>query len=398
MTTTNFQKEEIQKLRAETRGTAQRVHFNNAGCSLPADPILKTVNDYLEEEATFGGYETEAKHQHRINEVYDHVARLINASPGEIALMENASVAWGTAFNGIAFQDGDEIIISEMEYITNFLGFLQIKNKTAVKINVAGLDENGNLSLDKLEAMITPKTRLIAATHVASSSGAVLPVIEIGKIAAKHKILYLLDACQSVGQLPVDVRAIQCDMLAATGRKYLRAPRGTGFLYVRKEVQDQITPMIMDGFSTTSVNKEGYSMKPTAARYELYEKNRALTLGLGRAAQYVSEIGIERIAKRIQELAAMLREKLSQINGITVHDHGDQLCGIVTFTFLNQEPVAIKTLLANHQINVSLGPFGSTLLYMSKHNLTTVIRASIHYYNTEEEIKLMCDVLQTVNL
>jgi len=388
--------QEIQQLRAETKGTNNIIHFNNAGASLPPDIVVETVINYLNEEATRGGYETEYKYSAQLNDTYDLIAQLINADSDEIALVENASMAWGLAFNGIDIKKDDVIITCEMEYVTNLIGLLHIQKTHGVKVEIIPNDAHGNFSLEAFEAAITPQTKLIAMTHIPSSAGGMIPIVEIGKIARKHNILYLVDACQSAGQIPLDVKEIGCDMLSVTGRKYLRAPRGTGFLFVRKEIQDSLNLLFIDGFSTQWVNEQEYKLRDDARRFELYEKNRALTLGLGKAVQYALNIGVDRIWQRIQCLAGIMRDQLKAIDGITVHDFGDQQCGIVTFTVNGTDNAVIKSKLAELHINVSIGLAKSTLIYMNKNNLSSVVRASVHYYNTEEEIKTLCNALDSI--
>ncbi|MDB4920109.1 MAG: aminotransferase class V-fold PLP-dependent enzyme [Mucilaginibacter sp.] len=388
--------QEVQQLRAETGGTAKRIHFNNAGASLPPDIVVDTVINYLNEEAIYGGYETEYKYRELLDDTYTQIARLINADTDEIAIVENASAAWGMAFNGIDFKKGDVVITSEMEYVTNLIGFLNAQKTYGIEFKVISNDEHGNFSLAALKNAISPQTKLIAITHISSTAGAMVPIIEIGKIARKHNILYLVDACQSAGQVPVDVKEIDCDMLSVTGRKYLRAPRGTGFLYVRKEVQDKLKLIFMDGFSAPWVSQTDYKVRNDARRFELYEKNRALTLGLSKAVGYALNIGIERIWQRIRHLAGLMRRQLEDIEGITVHDSGDQQCGIVTFSVNGMDSVLVKSELAANQINVSVGKAISTLIYMNKNQLSSIVRASVHYYNTEEEIKAMCNTLITI--
>jgi len=388
--------QELNQLRQETAGTANIIHFNNAGASLPPDVVVDTVVDYLKEEALAGGYETEYKYREQLADTYTAIARLINAEQDEIAIVENASTAWCMAFNGIDFIAGDEVITSEMEYVTNIIGFVNAEKNRGIKIKLIPNDENGNFSLAELENAISPKTKLIAITHIASTTGGMIPIVEIGKIANKHNILYLVDACQSAGQVPVDVKEIGCDMLSVTGRKYLRAPRGTGFLFVKKEVQDKLKPLFMDGFSAPDVKLAGFNLRNDARRFELYEKNRALTLGLGKAIEYALTIGIDRIWQRVQLLATALRAELTDIDGITVHDFGPEQCGIVTFTVSGLDAAQVKNHLAQKHINVSVGKAISTLYFMNKNNLTNVVRASVHYYNTEQEINTICDELRAL--
>jgi len=389
-----FGEKEIQKFRAETKGTSERIHFNNAGASMPPDIVVETVIEYLREEAMFGGYETEYANRERLENVYDLIARLIHAGKDEVAITENASMAWGLAFNGIDFKKGDVVITSEMEYVTNLLGFLNAKKEHGIEIRVIPNDEKGNISLTTLEEAITDNTKLIAITHIASTSGTVVPVMEIGKIARKRNILYLVDACQTVGQIPINVQEIGCDILSVNGRKFLRAPRGTGFLYVRKEVQDKLKIFFLDGFTAKLINENEFKIRNDARRFEVYEKNRALALGLGKAIEYALEIGVGRIWQRVQFLANHLRKQLEAIPGITVHDKGDQLCGIVTFSVAGIESPQVKLELAAKKINVSVGAAESTLIYMNRNHLGSVARASVHYYNTEEEIKSLCEALE----
>nr|WP_121271633.1 aminotransferase class V-fold PLP-dependent enzyme [Pedobacter schmidteae] len=390
---TSLLADEVAIIRSQTKGCAGLAHFNNAGSSLPPDVVVDTVINYLQEEAVAGGYETETKYADQLNQVYDSIAELLNADRDEIALFENASAAWMTAFKGLTFKDGDEIITTEMEYVTNLIGLVDMQKADGIKVKVIPNDEDGNFSITEFEKAITPKTRLIAVTHVSSSGGSILPVEEIGNLAEKHNILYLLDACQSAGQIPLDVKHIKCDMLSATGRKYLRAPRGTGFLFVKKASWDKLKPVLLDFLAAGNVSLSGYTLRPDARRFELYEKNRALTLGLGKAVDYALNIGMERIWDRIRHLSQIARVKLVAIPGVRVHDRGETKSGIITFSLKDMESSVVKTQLAGRGINVSIGGQQATPIYMEKSGLVTVLRASVHYYNTEEEIDYLCQSL-----
>jgi cysteine desulfurase/selenocysteine lyase len=388
-----FSEEEIHLFRADTKGTARRIHFNNAGASMPPTTVVEAAINYLNEEAIFGGYETEYKYREQLSDTYSLISQLLNADKDEVAIVENASFAWGIAFSGIDFEKGDELITSEMEYVTNLIGFINAKKTYGIEFKVIPNNEDGSFPLSALEDAISPRTKLIAITHIPSASGNMMPVVEIGKIARKYNILYMVDACQSVGQVPVDVKEIGCDILTATGRKYLRAPRGTGFLYVRKEVQDELKLTFIDGFTAQIVNEDDYKLRNDARRFELYEKNRALTLGLGKAVEYALNIGVDRIWKRIQLLADLMRQELERIPEVTVHDTSAQKCGIVTFSVNGIDADVLKSKLAEKLINTSVGLAKSTLLYMNKNHLTSVVRASVHYYNSEDEIKVFRDTL-----
>jgi cysteine desulfurase / selenocysteine lyase len=385
-----FSEAEIQAFRAETTGTAERIHFNNAGASLPPDVVVKTMVGFLQEEAVYGGYETEAKYRKQLDHTHVLIAQLINANADEIALVENASAAWEIAFNGLNFQPGDEVIVSEMEYVSNVLALLNAQKLYGIVIKKIPGDVEGNFPLNELEAAINDKTRLIAITHVPSTAGNVLPVAAIGEVARKYNIVYLLDACQSAGQIPLDVQAIGCDMLAVTGRKYLRGPRGSGFLYVRQQMLEKLRLSYFDGRTVTSINQHDFVVRPDARRFEWYEKNPAIVLGLQKAVEYALNIGVERIWQRVQSLALLFRQRLRRLDGIVVHDQGDVLCGIVTFSVAGVPATEVRTKLAAKNINVHIGLAPSTLYYMNRKGLNGIVRASVHYYNTEEEIELVC--------
>lgn len=396
MQVNQLNEKDVQRFRAETKGTKEIIHFNNAGSSLPPDVVVNSVVSYLHEEAANGGYETEAKYKIELDKTYKLIAKLINAEPEEIAIVENASTAWWIAFNGINFKPGDEIIASEFEYVTNYIGLISAQKRYKVIIKVIYNDVHGNYRIDQLEKAISERTKLILATHIPSTAAGILPVAEIGKIARKNNILYLVDACQSVGHIPVDVKRIDCDMLAVTGRKYLRAPRGTGFLFIKKSIQNQLNATVMDGFSASSVIIDAYKLRDDARRFELYEKSRALTLGLGKAVEYALSIGIDRISQRIVYLADIMRRQLSDISGITVHDFGSELCGIITFSMRDVGCLTVKNKLAEKHINISVGQAKSTIYFMEKNKLQTILRASVHYYNNEDEISLLCNNLKLI--
>lgn len=387
---------EIKAFRSETTGTVERIHFNNAGASLPPDIVVKTMTDFLREEALLGGYEIEAKYRSQLDHTHMLIGQLINAHPNEIALTENASAAWDIAFNGLHFQPGDEVIVSEMEYVSNVLGLLNAQKLYGIVIKMIPNNAAGNFPLHELEAAITPRTKLIAATHIPSTAGNVLPAVAIGKIARQNNVVYLLDACQSAGQIPIDVQEIGCDMLAVTGRKYLRGPRGSGFLYVRKEIQDSLKLMCFDGRTVTSLDQHNFVVRPDARRFEWYEKNPAVVLGLQKAVEYALNIGIDRIWQRVQHLANLFRQRLSKLNGVVVHDQGDELCGIVTFSVSGISSTEVRAKLAAKNINVHIGLAKSTLYYMNRKGLDAIVRASVHYYNTEEEIELICRELRSI--
>lgn len=381
---------DIERARQETPGCTHVLHFNNAGASLMPQPVLDATIAHLQLEALIGGYEAFDQAHNLITHTYDAAAALIGCSRDEIALADNATRAWDMAFYSIPFKKGDRILTSMAEYASNYIAYLQIARRTGAIVEPVPDDEYGQLSLASLRSMIDRRVKLIAVTHVPTSGGLVNPVIEIGKVAREAGILYLVDACQSVGQMPVDVKQVDCDILSTTGRKYLRGPRGTGFLYIRHEVLDQLDPVFLDLHAATWTAPDAYTIQPDARRFETWEKNYAGLIGLGTAIDYAMNWGIENIWRRVKALAYRLRTQLTPLPGVIVHDRGVTQCGIVTFTLDGMKPQEIQRRLAEQHINVSVSERSSTLLNMRARKLDSMVRASVHYYNTEDEIDRFC--------
>jgi cysteine desulfurase/selenocysteine lyase len=381
---------DLQSARQDTPGCEHVLHFNNAGSSLMPEPVLSATIGHLQLEAQIGGYEAAEQAEHVIERVYDAAAALINCSREEIAVIENATRAWDMAFYSIPFQPGDRILTAMAEYASNYIAFLQISKKTGAVVEVVPNDAHGQLSLEALRKMIDERVKLIAITHVPTNGGLVNPIVEVGKIARENGILYLVDACQSVGQMPIDVEQIGCDMLSATGRKYLRGPRGTGFLFVRKNVLERLEPPLLDLHAAEWVDKDRYVMVPDARRFETWETNYAGKIGLAVAIDYALRWGMDTVWRRVKNLAYTLRSQLSPLPGVIVRDRGVTQCGIVTFTIEDKDPAEIKLALSRQHINVSVTRRESTLLDMDARGLETMVRASVHYYNSEEEVERFC--------
>jgi selenocysteine lyase/cysteine desulfurase len=375
---------DIERARRDTPAASQVLHFNNAGAALMPAPVLQAQLRHLQLEAEAGGYEAAAAADDRIEAIYDSIGRLLNADRAEIALVENATVAWDMAFYSVDFAAGDRILTAEAEYLSNYIAFLQVAKRSGAVIDVVPSDEAGELDVEALEGMIDRRVKLIAITHVPTNGGLVNPAEAIGCIARAHGILYLLDACQSVGQMPIDVAAIGCDMLSTTGRKYLRGPRGTGFLYVRRAVLDRLEPPFLDLQAASWVGADRYEMRPDARRFENWERNVAGQLGLGAAVDYALGWGLADIAGRIEPLAAELRQQLADIPGVSVRDCGRRRCGIVTFTVEGKPARDIVGVLRQRRINCHAS--SSMRLDAGAPPWPDLVRASVHYYNTEEEV------------
>jgi cysteine desulfurase / selenocysteine lyase len=383
---------DIARIRAETPGCATVVHFNNAGAALPPRPVLDAVRDHLEAEALRGGYEAADAALDRLAGVYSSLERLVGAGPGEIAITENATSAWDTAFYGIPFRPGDRVLTSASEYGGNAIAFVHAARERGITVEVLPDDEHGQVSLDALAAALDDDVRLVAVNQVPTHDGLVNPVEEIGRLVRDSPALYLVDACQAVGQLAVDVDAIGCDLLSATGRKFLRGPRGIGFLYARRAVMGLVRPTFLNDRNAVWTGPESYETHEDARRYESYERSAALQLGLGAAVDYALAIGLPVIEERIGLLADRLRTALAEVPGVTVHDRGARRSGIVTFTREGHAAADIVAALARQRINVRLSE--QTYRYDGGVMPPPRVRASVHYYNTEEEIARLVGALR----
>jgi cysteine desulfurase / selenocysteine lyase len=388
---------DVERVRAETPGCEERLHFNNAGASLMPRPVIDTVVAHLELEGRIGGYEAKDAAQADLQHVYDAAARLINCRPDEIALLENATRAWYAVFSAISFERGDRIVTGRAEYVSNYLAYLRVARTTGAEIVVVDDDEYGQVDVAKLGEELERGARLVTLTHVPTSGGLVNPAADVGELTRAAEVPFLLDACQSVGQMPIDVEAIGCDFLSTTGRKFLRGPRGTGFLYVGTSRLAELDPAMPEVGSASWTARDVYTHKQGAGRFETWEASHALQLGLGRAIDYALELGPDAIWTRVSALGAKLREGLDAIPGVETHDLGRTKCGIVTFAADGIEAAELRSRLDSQRVNVHLSEQGDTRLDFEARDLPTMVRASVHYFNTEGEVERFCRLVEELS-
>jgi len=389
---------DLTQLRADTPGADELIHFNNAGASLMPRVVLETVIGHLQREAVLGGYEAAAAASQRLENVYASVARLLNVRPDEIAVVENATRAWDMAFYSLPLRTGDVILTSATEYAGNYIPYLQLQRQRGIEVRIVPNDAAGQVSVQALQAMLAdPRVRLISLPIIATNGGPVQPVEVIGTLARAAGVWFLLDACQGVGHLPIDVQKIGCHILSATSRKYLRGPRGVGFLYVERELCAQLEPAFLDLHAATLQTPTHFEIRPGARRFENWECNVAAKLGLGAAVDYALTIGIAPMWARIRRLAEDLRTRLAHIHGVSVCDTGAIKSGIVTFTLDACSAQAVERALAmqTRRINVSRTTVRSTMLDMQARGLQEMVRVSIHAYNSEDEIDALVDAVKS---
>jgi cysteine desulfurase/selenocysteine lyase len=387
---------DIDRIRAETPGVSHSTHLLAAGSALMPQPVIDAIIKHTELEARLGGYEAYGQHAETLDQVYDTTATLIGAKRREIAVMENASVAWCHAFYALPLAPGSRILTCEAEYGANYVAFLQRAKRENLTIDVVPSDASGQLDLAALEAMIDARVSLIAITWIPTNGGLVNPAAGVGKIAKKHDIPYLLDACQAVGQMPVDVTEIGCDFLSATGRKFLRGPRGTGFLFVREKWLETLEPAMIDFFGAPWTDTNSYGLRDDARRFETWENSYALRAGLRAAVDYALSIGLDAIQSRAWDLAARCRKRLGELSGVRVRDLGTKPCAIVSFSVEGREPQQIVADLRARGIVIGASAPSSTRLDADARDLPTLLRLAPHYYNTETEIERFIEALDAL--
>lgn len=385
----------IEKIRRDTPGTKNKLHFNNAGAALPPRPVLKKMIDVLRLESEIGGYEAMDLLRAEAEGFYPVLAKFINCGAHNIAFAHSATDAFNSALSAIPFEPGDTILTTVNDYASNHIAFLILQKR--LKINVLHADDLPNhagVDVEDLEKKIKKhRPKLVAVTHVPTSSGLVQPVEKIGKICRRENVWYLVDGCQSAGQIPLDMKKMGCDFYSTAGRKWLRGPRTSGFLFVSDRVLAAgLEPMFMDTFGANWLG-DGYEPRPDARRFEQFENALALVLGLKTAVEYAQKIGIKNIEKRVCELANYTRERLAGLKNCRVLDFGERLCGIVTCHFSGENPTEIMDFLQKNNLNCRVAPRYSATLDFEKKGVEWILRISPHYYNTIEEIDFLIEKL-----
>lgn len=385
---------DIERFRKDTPGCRERIHLNNAGAGLMPQPVLDAIREHLELEATIGGYEAEQARDDAIEASYTSVAELLGTQSRNIAFLENATVAYAQALSAIAWKSGDVILTSEDDYISNQIMFLSLARRFGVQVVRAPVCQAGGVDVDAMTRLMDKRPpRLVALTHIPTNSGLVQPVEAVGQACRERDLLYLVDACQSVGQRVVDVEQIACDFLSATSRKFLRGPRGAGFLYVSDRALDAgMEPLFLDMRGAHWIEADVYQPVDSAKRFENWEFAWALVLGTGAAARYALSIGMKAIEERAAKLSADLREQLGKA-GFRVLDHGEELGAIVSVHLPGVDRDELMAGLREHRINANLSFRESAVMDFDRKQAKWALRLSPHYYNTEQEIRKAVDFL-----
>jgi selenocysteine lyase/cysteine desulfurase len=386
----------VKQWRDDTPGCANQIHFNNAGAGLMPRAVLDAIIGHLNREASLGGYESADDAEAAVAEAYAHLAKVLGAQPRNIAVVENSTVAFFQALSAFDFKPGDVIVTTRNDYISNQLAYLSLAQRHGVEVwRSADLASGGADPQSVWELLRDSRVRLLAVTWVPTNSGLMQPVAALGEVAEAAGVPYLVDGCQAVGQISVDVAKLRCDFFSGTARKFLRGPRGTGFLYVSdRALKRGDFPLYIDMRGADWVSADNFAPAPDARRFENWEFACSLVLGLGEAARYALEVGVERGGRRARDLAATLRSKLGELPGIRVLDRGSELAALVTIEAAGWDATELSKLLRTRGINSSASLRAYAVIDMDEKRAGSALRLSPHYYNTEEEIERVVETLR----
>jgi len=388
----------IDHMRNEASENKNDIYMNNAGASLRPPGVTDTIKAYLDFEDQVGGHRAAELKSSEIASVYSSIATLLNASVQEIALMESHTIAWHACLSAFDFIPGDEVIISRAEYISGLMAVMELRKKSGIVVHIIDYDEAGLIDLNQLEKFLSDKTRLVCLTHISTSNGQVHPVAEAGRLINNNSdAFYLLDACQSIGARVVDVKKIGCHGLTATGRKYLRGPRGTGFLFIEKSWQQRLRPRFPDGHKASMNSSGAITPNDNATQFETYEKSLANVLGMGAAIDYALDIGMEKIENRINLLSTHFIKNLNAVDGIIVGEHSHIASGIVTISSNQMSAKYIyDQLMDNNVVCKFINTVGGAWDAVAR-DRGDVVRLSLHYFNTTDECDTVCGLLPVIS-
>lgn len=384
---------DVERVRRDTSGVDHRLHLNNAGASPPPDAVLEATIDYLRAEAIDGGYETAVSRVDDVDRIYREAATALGCEEHELAFQQNASQAWWAAFNSVPLVEGDRILATNAEYVSSGIALVRAKERGVV-VDLIPDDEHGQTCVDALADLLDERVKLVCATHVPTSGGLINPVEAIGAtVKRESNALFLVDVCQSFGQMPVDVDAMQADFAALTGRKFCRAPRGTGLLYQRQGLEELTPPLVNDGRGSEWSSPWTVTLIEGARGHELFEHSVAAKVGFGVALAYANALGFENIGARVGALARRLRTQLETIDGVTVTDRGERLSGIVTFVVAGRSTGDVRDGLTAAGVNSSLANAAASQFDMAERGPAGFVRLSPHYFNTLDELDRVCDIV-----
>lgn len=377
------------------------VFLNSAGSSLPDKRVVDRMRSHLELEATIGGYEAANAAEHDLALFYQRAAGLVEAEPDDMAFMDGGTRAWNSiVYSTLGLEAGDEIVTAPSEFGSNLVSLLDVAHRHGATIRMARVNERGAIDRAHLATLLNRRTRLVAISLINAHTGTVndLDGLDIEVRAITNGALYVVDACQAVGQIPVSVRRLGCDVLTATGRKWLRGPRGTGFLYVRSSVRDRLRPPTLDQANAGLVTPGSYpdsefSFREDALRFETWERSIAAVLGLSEAILIVDELGIDNIHLEVARLAKRLRAALVDVDGVDILEDVEEASGIVCVAPASAAPWDLVPAMSEVGFSVGMMPRWVDGPAFAGPSHRSALRLSPHFFNTNDEIDAAAQAL-----
>lgn len=381
-------------LRKSTPGWTDGLHLNHSGASLMSSSSLKAIQDHFSLESSLGPMDAALAVKDRIQTLREQTAQLLNAESNEIAFQSSASSAFGAVWASLQpLRPGDRILVTRQEWGGNLETYQRSAARTGAQVEELPSLPDGRLDMEAVEKVLDEKVRWLSLTWLPANSGMIHDAIALGRLARSFEVPFFIDAGQALGQLPIDVRVLGCDVLKSTARKHLRGPRGTAILYVRREFLEQLDPPWVDVYSAPWAK----NLRMDAGRFETSEQPIALLLGLLQAVDLALEIGVGSIAERVQGLAAQLRLRLSSTKGITIRDEANgPLSGLVSFTVEGMLAADVKLRLAEKKIRVGANGVPYTPLDMTARGLEGVVRASLSYLNELDDVERLATALESL--
>ncbi len=389
----------VEALRGQTPGCREKIHFNNAGASLMPNAVIEAMQNQISLEASVGGYEAADQMANEILRFYESMAKLLNGHARNIAFTSSATNSYARALSCIPFEKGDNVLIANEDYISNQLAFLSLQKRWGVQLIRAASRPAGGVDVEDMKRLMDlHRPVLVSLTHVPTNTGLVQPVADVGLLCQQRKIPYLVDACQSVGQFPVDVEKIQCDFLSGTFRKFLRGPRGAGFLYISDSIlQKNWEPLFIDMRGADWTQADRYKIRADARRFEEWELPIVLLMGSTASIDYALNIGLGQIETRNKFLCELVRQGIRTIKGLRLLDLGEEISSIITVAVPRWQPSELLETLRKENINTSISYRNFALIDFEKKGVEWALRISPHYYNTEKEIEMLINMLRKLS-
>jgi cysteine desulfurase / selenocysteine lyase len=376
-------------------------YLNNAGAGIMSTKTYEVIINYLKLEREIGAYHAAAKSKTLSDNFYINAAKLINAnSPSEIAYMDSASRGWNMIVYGTPLKKGDTILTLSSEFGTNLITLFNYAKLNDFKVCVIKCDINGSFLIEEIENKLKEGAKLIAISHAVAHGSIINPVEEIGKLAKKYGAYYIVDGCQTVGQIKVDVQSIQCDAYMTTGRKWLCGPRGTGFLYVKSSSQMRTTQLDLasaDLIFDDNLNLIRIEVRNDAKQFELWEKSFANLLGLSSAIEECLESKIEVISVKIQELSNKLRFAASSNENIKLIGKTISLSGILGFYLDDYSKESyVQNEFDKFDLRISTMSDWDCPMHFPKNGANKIFRLSPHFYTDNDTIEKACEIISKI--